>query len=230
MTRIACAAFVTVLLVHHAYVPPASAQPSTSPRHRFEVSIGGLWIGSADLGSARAELRANSVTPEPFSLFTTDTRSASAGGFDGRVGYWLTRSIALEAGFVRSQPQLRTSITGDAEGAAALTVTERLDQYFVDGGVVWLLEKFRFRERTVPFVSGGAGYLRQLHEGRTLIATGQVYHAGGGLRHQLAGNLRWIRALGARLDGRVYVLVDGVQLEDAPRTHGALSGALFVTF
>jgi hypothetical protein len=42
--------------------------------------------------------------------------------------------------------------------------------------------------------------------------------------------LKGIRALGVRVDGRLYFLVDGVQLEERARRHGAVTGALFLTF
>ena len=234
MTRTACAVIV-VSLVECLLAMSASAQtrPVTqrnrTSRERFEVSIGGLWIGGAGLGSTEAELRANNLTPTPFRLFTAETSAASAPGVDARVGYWLTRSIGIEAGVVRVRPELRTRISGDAEGAPALTVVERLDQYFMGANVVWLLDQFRFHG-IVPFVSGGAGYLRQLHEGRTLIETGQVYELGAGIRQQLVSDVGFIRTAGLRLQGRLYVLTDGVQLEDRARTHGAVSGVFFVAF
>ena len=212
--------------------PPTrtSAQPAAGSAHeRFEASIGGLWIGGAALGSTQAEIRANNLTPTPFRLFAAETSEAAAPGLDARFAYWLTRSIAVEAGFVRVRPELRTRVSGDAESSTTLTVAERLDQYFIDVNVVWLLERFRFG-RTVPFVSGGAGYLRQLHEGRTLVETGQVYEAGGGLRHPVLSGVGWFRTIGLRVHGRVYVLVDGVDLEDRPRTHGAITGSVYLTF
>lgn len=209
---------------------PASGQTrAPAARDRFEVSLGGIWIGGAGLGSTQADLRANSLTPTPFRLFATETSEVGAGGLDARVAYWLTRSIAVEAGFVRARPEVRTRITADSEGATALTAAERLDQYFIDANVIWLLDKFRFG-RSVPFVSGGAGYLRQLHEGRTLVQTGQVYEFGGGIRHQLFENAGWFRSVGVRAHGRLYVLVDGVQLDDRARRHGAITGAAYVTF
>ncbi len=40
--------------------------------------------------------------------------------------------------------------------------------------------------RVRPFVTGGGGYLRQLHEGETLAVTGQFYEIGGGVKITLA--------------------------------------------
>jgi hypothetical protein len=230
VTRIA-RVLLTLVLLHGMLPVSAAAQTARSnSRERFEVSVGGMWLGGTEVGTTQAELRANNVTPTPFRLFSADTRAAAAPGWEARIGYWLTPSIAVDGGVTRIRPELRTRISADAEGAAALTAAEHLDQYFIDARVVWLLEKFRFRRHTVPFVSGGVGYLRQLHEGRTLVETGQVYQAGGGIRQQLWTDVGWFRAVGVRFDGRVYVLVDGVGLEDHAKTHGAVTGAVFVTF
>ncbi len=221
---------VFVFVVQVAFVASATAQP-VGPRHRLEASVGGLWITGAEMGTEVAELRANRVPPAPFALFTTETRQAATAGFDVRIGYWLTRVIAVEGGFAYMRPELQTRISGDAEGAAPLNVGDDIDQYFIDASVVWLFERFRFMGQTVPFVSGGGGYLRQLHEGQTLVETGQVYNVGGGLRHWLrTSSTGWMRGLGVRFDGRVYILVDGVQFENRRKTHGALSGMLFITF
>ncbi len=234
MTRGGAARGATACLVWGAILAaaPAAAQSAGDrPVRRFEATAGALWLNGASLGSGEAVLRANRVPSGDFTLFEADPRAAAAPGVDARLGYWLTRTIALEAGLVFMQPALRTRITSDAEGADALTVEERLDQYFIDASVVVLIDAWRFGEGTVPFVSGGAGYLRQLHEGLTLVETGQVYHAGAGLRHWLQRrDAGFIRALGLRVDGRLYILADGAQLEDRPRTHGAISGAVFVTF
>lgn len=213
------------------WVPVSAQTPPPRPVHRFEASVGGVWMSGAGLGGNPAELRGNSTPPEEFTLFATDTRIERSAGFDGRVAFWITRSIALEAGFVMTTPVVQTRVSRDAEGAEALTLEEDLDQYFVEAAAVLLLERFRLGERTVPFVSGGGGYLRQLHEGRTLVQTGQVYHVGGGLRHWLHLRERgFLRAAGVRVDARAYILVDGFSLDDSPRPHGAISGSFFVTF
>ena len=214
-----------------ASTPAAAQSASDRHRHRFDVSLGGAGVSGGRLGADTADLRRNSTTAADFPLFRADTRVESSPGFDGRVAYWLTRSLALEGGMVFMRPVVRTRVSGDAEGAAALTLEEDLDQYFFDIGGVLLLDRIRLGERTIPFVSGGAGYLRQLHEGRTLIESGQVYHLGGGLRHWLWGrDRRFLRAAGLRADVRAYVLVNGFALDDGPRSHAAVSGAFFVTF
>jgi len=201
------------------------------PAHRIEGTVGGVWLGGAGLGSTNATLRANGTTPTPFTLFTTESRFGSAPGLDARVSYGLTRRIAVEAGLVFSRPEVRTRISNDVENAPPITVAESIEQYFVDGSVVLLLDRFAPGDRTVPFVAGGAGYLRQLHEGLTLVESGSVYHVGGGLKHWLLLRDRgFMRGVGIRVDGRLYVLVKGIELADRARRHGAVSGLLFVTF
>jgi hypothetical protein len=202
------------------------------PVHRFEGTVGGLWLGGAGLGNSTAALRANTTgTPAPFTLFTTESRFGSAPGLDARVGYGLTKTITVEAGLVFSRPDLRTRVSNDVENAPALTVAESVEQYFVDGSIVVLLDRFALGDRTVPFVIGGAGYLRQLHEGLALVETGQVYHVGGGVKHWFTVRDRgFVRGAGVRVDGRVYLLVRGIEFEDSARPHGAISASLFVTF
>lgn len=226
-------AALVLAIVFATIARPSAAQGSEEGRrHRIEASAGGVWLGGAGLGSEPANLRANTTPPSPFPLFVTDSRAAAAAGIDARVGYWLTRSLAIEGGVVYARPDLRTDISADVEGTPALTVEEALHQYFINASLLWLIERWQFNgRRTVPFMTGGGGYLRQLHEGRMLVESGQVYNFGGGVRHSFrqrdSGS---IRALGVRIEGRAYVLVNGVQFEDSPRTHAALSGTFFVTF
>jgi hypothetical protein len=89
----------------------------------------------------------------------------------------------------------------------------------------------RLGRRTIPFVAGGAGYLRQLHQGRTFIEQGHVYHLGGGIRHWLIARDRgFIKAAGLRADGGVYVFVSGISFDGHPRPQAAASGSVFVAF
>jgi hypothetical protein len=220
-----------VLLI--ACAASASAQTAGErPAHRIEATVGGLWLGGATLGDSAAGLRANRTgTPAPFTLFTTESRFGSAPGLDVRAGYGLTRTIAVEFGLLYSRPELRTSIGNDVENAPSSTVSEQVEQYFIDGSVLLLLDRFAPGDRTVPFVAGGAGYLRQLHEGLTVVENGQVYHVGGGLKHWFAlRDSGFVRGAGVRVDGRLYFLRDGIEIQDRTRSHGTISGSFFVTF
>ena len=84
-----------------------------------------------------------------------------------------------------ARPELQTTVTGDVEGAPAITVAEHVDLYSIDVG---LFVAFRTTgPRTlVPFVSGGVGYVGAVHEGLTLLENGVVYRGGGGLKYPLA--------------------------------------------
>jgi hypothetical protein len=208
------------------YAQTADARPV----RRLEVDAGGGLLGGAGLGSTDANLRANAQTRQPFRLFTAESRFVRAPEFHVRTGYALTRRFGIEGGVTFSHPDIRSSITADAEGAAAITTVERIDQYFFDASVVVMLDALRVG-RLVPFAAAGGGYLRQLHEGQTVIEEGQVYHAGGGVKYFLLARTRGlVRATGVRSDARVHVLRDGIAFEDRPRPHVALSGSLFVAF
>ena len=201
------------------------------PGPRVEVEVGGGLLGGADLGSRDANLRASRQAQQPFRLFTADTRFARTGMIHVRTSFALTRRFALEGGMTWGHPEIRTSVTADAENAPPLVSTERVDQYFVDGGIVITLHRFGIGARAVPFVSAGAGYLRQLHEGQAVIEEGQVYHVGGGIKYRLrARNRGVIRATGLRADVRMNVLRGGISFEENPRPQLAVSGGVFVGF
>jgi hypothetical protein len=203
------------------------------PRRPFagvEVAVGAGLIGGAATGEADANLRGNSGLLRPYLLFGTATRFAAARVVESRVTVGLTRRFAVEGRASFSQPELRTSITGDAEGGPSLTVAERVDQYQIDGTLIVTLEELRIG-RVLPFASAGAGYLRQLHAGHTLIEEGRVFHVGAGLRYALfARDAGVIKAAGVRTDVRLYLLTGAIQFDESLRPHGAVSGSLFVGF
>ena len=214
------------------WAAPVHAQTADQrPVQRIEVDFGAGLLGGAAAGSADANLRANDASPRPFRLFTADSRFASAGAWSGRVGFALSRRFSIETGVMVSHPELRSSVSADSEGAPALTISERIDQYVFEATVLVLLDEARIGNRTVPFVAGGAGYLRQLHEGQTVIEHGQVFHLGGGLKHWLvAREGGFIKAAGVRADARVYLMLSGISLDGRPRPHAAASGSFFGAF
>lgn len=209
---------------------PCLAQtPADPPVRRVEVHAGGGVFGQTGLGSANADLLANDPTRRPFRLFQAESRLAAAPTFHARAGFALSRRFGIEGGLVLSRPEVRTSLSGDVEGAPALTVVERIDQYLIEAGVIVLIEELR-AGGAVPFVSAGAGYLRQLHEGRMVAEQGHVYHAGGGIKHSLMSRDRGlVRAAGLRGDVRLYLLAAGVSFSGLS-PQAAVSGSAFVTF
>ncbi len=199
----ACRACVWVAMAWGASPAPAAAQVyigrEVPHAGTFEVSGGGVWFGGYDLGSVAAEETRNTGTGTgPFVLFTVDSRAKPAPGLQGRFGVYLARSASIEAGVQLARPVLSSRISGDAEEAPEVTATETLTRLIVDGSVVLHLRGLSFAGgKGVPFVLGGGGYIRELHEKNEVVETGREYHAGAGA-HLWFG--RGKRRLGARTD------------------------------
>ena len=225
------AALAGVVVLAAAGAPSYAQTAANRPVRRIEVEVGAGLLGGAGLGSAEANLRANEPTRQTFRLFTTTSDFARAPLWHVGAAFALTRRLALEGTLTKGRPALRTSTTSDAEGAPPITITEKVDQYFIDGSLLVMFDELRIGARFVPFAAAGAGYLRQLHEGRTLIEQGQVYHAGGGIKYWLlTRNLGLVRTAGLRGDVRAYLMRGGISFEDRPRPHVAVSGSVFVGF
>ena len=84
----------------------------------------------------------------------------------------------------------------------------------------------------MPFVYGGAGYLRQAHERDILVATGHEFHAGGGLKYVFRRGSGFLKDLGVRGDVRVSFRHGGVELDANEPTHAipVASVGAFVRF
>jgi hypothetical protein len=206
----------------------AQTTSNEPPLRRVEAAFAGGWLSGAALGGTDANLRTRDGGE--YLLFSADSRFDAAPMLEARVAYPFTRRYTLEGRFGLSRPELRTSISADVENAPALSVAERVDRYTIEGALIVMLNGLRFRS-LVPFASGGAGYLRQLHEGLTLVEEGIVYHVGGGVKHQLFVRQRgWLKAAGLRGDVRLYVVTGGIELDAGAQPHGAASGGVYVTF
>ena len=196
-----------------------------------QVTInGGLgWSGGYDIGQSSAQLRTNApgATPPPFTLFNVDSRIAPSPGGEVRVGVAITPRFTVEGGVLLANRRLAFAISEDPESAAQQLGGETLHQYVFDGGVTWELPVLRL-SRVRTFASGGAGYLRQLHQDRTLVETGQIYYVGGGARYWLRGRPPSSRSLGIRGDVRVNMRLDGIDFEDRSRTYPTLSLLMFL--
>jgi hypothetical protein len=213
------------------------AQQNPAPRARsFELSAGGIALGPVDFGSATASLVANQSAAPESTLFRAASSLGTGAGLDGRVAFHITRALAVEGGFVWTRATLESRITSDVEGAPNVTVAQELDTYLIEASAVWHLNALAFAGgRALPFVAGGAGYLRQLDEEQMLTDDnpGTVYHAGGGVKYFFIQRQRgFIRGLGLRGDARLYVRSGGVELDEdtTRRNQWALAAALLVRF
>jgi len=228
----------SAVLVFALVLPVASfAQDAPTLRsHHASVSGGVMWSGPYDVGVATASLRGNGpgASAPAFTLFTADSRMKAAWAPEIRVGFALTAGLAIDGGINFARPRIGVAISRDSEAPAQELDGEKLDQYQIDAGVTWQPPMpARWRRATIgrrvaPFVSAGAGYLRQLHEDRGLAETGAVYHAGGGVRYWLRGGQRASTDVGVRADARINVRQNGIDFENKRRTYPSVSLMLFV--
>jgi hypothetical protein len=182
-----------------------------------EVSGGGTFSGGYDLGSISAEETRNSgAGTGPFVLFTATSRAKPTGGLQAKLGVFLAKSSAVEAGIQFARPILSSKLSGDAESAPDVTATDTLTRVVVDGSLILHLSGLSFAGgKGVPFVLGGGGYIRELHEKNEVIETGREYHAGAGL-HVWFGQGK--HRVGLRTDVGVFVRSGGADFSDTKHT------------
>ena len=235
MTRVLTGLGVALLAI--ALPAPARAQQTSAPRPRsFELSAGGIAVGAVDFGSATASLIANQSSAPESTLFRAASTIGTGRGLDGRLAFNITRALAVEGGFVWTRATLESRITSDVEAIPNTTVSQDLDTYFIEASAVWHLNALSLAGgRVLPFVAGGAGYLRQLDEEAVLTKkeSGKVYHAGGGVKYFFLQRRRgFIRGLGLRTDARMYFRDGGVELDEdtTRRNQWAVAAALLVRF
>lgn len=210
---------------------PAAPSPPGAPR--FEVAGSASWLGGYGLGTRDAVLTGNAETAGGrLVLFSAESEIASGPGFELQLGYRLTERIVAEGAFAYGQPELRTSISDDAEQAPATVTSETLSQYILSGGVrVHLLDGRRTGRTLSPFASAGVGYLRQLTSDAFTVETGTVICAGGGVTWTLGSRARGFgRAWGARADARINWRTGGIDIENTTRNWPSVSGGLFARF
>jgi hypothetical protein len=227
VSRAARAALAAVVAVGIGHARPSAAQ--TVEPGRFELGIGPLWVGRASFGSSDA----NETTSAGgrFPLFSTSTELSSAAAMEARLGVRVWRRFEAEASASYGRPVLRTAVGNDAEGAAAVTATETLEQLTIGGGVVWYPPRPGLGRRLTPFVSVSAGYLRQLEEAGTLAVTGHEYQLGGGAKYLFASRASsHIKGIGVRLDARMAARTGGVAFDPRTRYAPALGASLFARF
>ena len=149
--RLAQVALMCVAIVAGSGV--ASAQEAPSLRaHRFMIGAGVVWSGAYDIGEATAQLRGNGpgASAPPVTLFTSDSQVTSATSPELRIGFAMTRRVALEFAMSVTQPHVAVAIAGDTEAPSQQLPGEKLEQYLFEGGATWQLP-VRHRQQTGAF-------------------------------------------------------------------------------
>jgi hypothetical protein len=222
-----CAFLLVCAATLHA--SPASAQAVSPPASRFELGIGGLWMGTESFGTKAATETTSSGAATP--LFNTSSDLSGAVGVEGRIGVRVFRSLVAEADGSYLKPQLRIATSGDTEGAAPVTATETVQQFTVGGDVLWYLPAAHRSPRIAPFLMAGAGYLRQLHEQGTLVGAGRYYQLGGGASLLLVSRRRFhTNGVGLRLDFRALIRSKGIAFDGGSTTSPAAGVSAFARF
>ena len=199
--------------------------------HHFTLSAGLVVTGGYPVGDQAAELRRNATgNPSPVPLFRADSEFDTGSGFDARVNFAFSRALAVEVGASYSKPRLDVLISGDTEAGSNAQLGEEVSQYTVDVSGVWQVPGLALGQRARPYVIGGGGYLRQLHEGRLVADTGKLFHAGGGVYLWLTGGSSTARATGVRAEARFVRRWDGIEFADASRNFPAFSVMGFIGF
>ena len=180
-----------------------------------EASGGALWSGGFGLGTSTAQLTRNPATGTgPYDLFTADTHAGTVTGVQGRVGVYLSRAVAVEAGVQYSRPVLSSRLSNDAEQASDTVAKETLARYVFDGSLVYHFGSIG-NGKALPFVAVGGGYVRELHDGYGVVETGNEFHAKVGLKYWLTGGRH---RLGLRADVGATSRSGGIDHGDARRT------------
>lgn len=206
----------------------AQSGSSSAKSARWEISGGGVVAGGVDFGQETAELTSNTGTSgSPSTFFVTDSRMKPAIGVQAHLGFFLTRLLAIEGGARFTKPTLEIRTSQDVENAADVRAEETLSQYLFDGSVVWHFKDAVYAKGAVPFLFGGAGYLRELHEGGALVEEAAEYHAGGGVKWWLGWG---VHKFGLRAEAGLSVRDDGADVETRRHVVPVAAGSLIWRF
>jgi hypothetical protein len=224
MMRRAC--FTLALLC--GTVSPSAAQVFIGRPHpragSVEISGGALIAGGKDLPDVAATLTRNPGTASgAFELFRSDATLTNAFGGFARVGVYLSPAIAVEGGLQYTRPEVQVRLTGDFENAPNTTASETLNSYLVTGSLLYHFGRNTNRVR--PFILGGGGHVRDVHEFNAVVDTGMEFHAGGGFKARFGGTRS---KLGLRADVVASIREGGVATEEGTRV--APTAALSLTY
>ena len=205
---------------------PAAAQP------RLDVTVSGAWWDGYDLGQRRAAITGpQTPTGSPVTLFDNDVAITPGPGAELRLGWRVFNGVYAEATGGLGMNTIEAHVHDDIEQAPAITASSALTQITIEGGALIELPTWRLPHgNLVPFVDGGGGYLRQVHEDRVLVETGRTLYAGGGVKWQSAAVTPqgFVQRLLLRGDVRFVTRTGGVDVEDVRRHYITVSGGVGV--
>jgi hypothetical protein len=203
---------------------PGSLRAQGVEPSRWAVTVGPEWHGPVSVGQVNATETGNETAP--VTVFRTTTHLDAGVGISAGFGVRATSTVWAETAVRYRSTQLLTDVTGDIEGAADTTASESVQQLQVDAGGQWLVHRWQ-RGRLTPYLSGGAGYARQLLGDGTLVTSGASGYAGGGFLIELPARQGGaFRSLALRLDARAVWLGGGVTLDGAAHAGPALGVAI----
>lgn len=177
-----------------------------------EIAVGGGFNLGKTYDTQDAHLTPNPSSGQgSFTLFTTDTKLRPAPSAQAYVAVHVTPALAVEGGFQFARPVLETTLSDDFEDAPDVTATTTITQYLFTGSLVYHFG--RPGAKTTPFVAGGAGHVRDVHEGNGLIDTGIEYHGKAGVKLWFGRRQK----AGLRVEGGVSIRDGGFTLDDDRR-------------
>jgi hypothetical protein len=191
------------------------------------VEVGGdvRWLTGVHFNDVNAV--ENAFGGATRTVFDSSSRFEQAACPEARVSVRLTRAIDGEGSIAFGRTQLTTRISQDPEATDA-TASEPVSVYMLDAGVRARLGRWR-RGDSTPFVTAGAEYLRQLHDGHTLVEDGLAWYVGGGLLYPTRNAaVRGSKSAALRIELRATILPGGSTLDRA--THvmpSVIAGLLF---
>jgi hypothetical protein len=202
---------------------PALTFAQTSER-RTEVGGDLRWLTGLRFSDVNATEAAFGGTTR--TVFKSSTEFEQAACPDARVAVRLMPAIDAEGAVTFGRTHLTTQITQDPE-AANVTVSEPVTVYLLEAGVAAHPARWH-RGRSSPFVSGGIGYLRQLHDGHTLVEGGRTWYVGGGLRYPMkAEAVHGMKSAVVRLELRATILTGSSALDGATHILPAVIAGVF---
>jgi hypothetical protein len=194
---------------------PAAAQG------RFELAGGVRWTGT--MAFDEVDANENTAGGGTRKLFATATSLRPATGADARMAVRLISGLRAEGAFVFAATDLATRVTGDTEGAADVTVTDRIQEYSFEGGIRGELARWRVG-RLSPFATAGGAYVRHAHDGRRIVDAGHLWYVGAGFTYPIS------RRVGLRSDVRADFLSGGAALDENTHTAPSIGASVFWRF